>query len=54
MTTSQVAEYLGRHPDWVKKHRDELGCLPPGEGKKPRIYFTREGVDAYKRGRRAE
>jgi hypothetical protein len=52
MTAEQVASYLGRSRSWVYRNKTELSARYDGDGKRPRVYFLRERVEAYARGQR--
>ncbi len=42
---TEIARRLGRSPDWVRGHAEELGVLRFGSGTgKPRLYFDPEAV----------
>jgi hypothetical protein len=36
---NELARRLGRSPEWVRAHRDELGVIPLGDGPRPRLWF---------------
>jgi hypothetical protein len=43
LTVAEVANLLGRSPDYVRAHRHELGVLP-ATGTRPRLMFDPERV----------
>jgi hypothetical protein len=43
LTAGEVAQRLGRSPDYVRAHRRELGVLP-AEGSRPRLLFDPQRV----------
>ncbi|MEK6272456.1 MAG: hypothetical protein AABM42_07385 [Actinomycetota bacterium] len=47
LSTREVAARVGRSPDWVYVHQQELGVVPLGKGPRPRLGFRSEVVDAY-------
>ena len=47
LTSADVARYLSVEPAWVYANALELGAIRLGTGRKPRLRFRRELVDAY-------
>jgi hypothetical protein len=47
LTAADVARYLAVEPAWVYANALELGAIRLGTGRKPRLRFRRELVDAY-------
>lgn len=39
ISAAEVARRLGRSPDWVYAHADELGAIRLGDGPRPRLWF---------------
>ena len=52
LSAREVAVRLGRSPEWVRDHRDELGVLP-GRGPRPRLLFDAAAVEAWATARSA-
>ncbi|MGH2976496.1 MAG: hypothetical protein ACRDLL_16775 [Solirubrobacterales bacterium] len=46
MTAGQVAQRLGKRPDWVYAHQEELGVLRLTDGPRPRLAFDWNEVQA--------
>jgi hypothetical protein len=40
-----VAEHYSVKPEWVRRHKVELGYRPIAEGQRPRLRFSREQVE---------
>jgi len=51
LTTTDVAEILGRDRRWVYAHAEELGAFRYGDGPKGRLGFDLEVIDRWKRER---
>lgn len=47
MTSREVAAYLRVDAEFVRDHADELGVLRLGPGKRPRLRFRPETVEAF-------
>ena len=58
LSPAELAKRLGRSPQWVREHSEQLGGIRDGDGPKPRYWFdlgrARERLAALasRRGRR--
>jgi hypothetical protein len=44
LTAAEVAARWSLHPNWVYKHARELGAIPLGDGRRPRLRFDPDEV----------
>jgi hypothetical protein len=44
LTAAEVAARWSLHPNWVYKHARELGAIPIGDGRRPRLRFDPDEV----------
>jgi predicted DNA-binding transcriptional regulator AlpA len=51
LDVEEVADMLGRHPDWVYDHKAELGAFRFGDGPRARIGFDERRIRDWMRSR---
>ncbi|MEK6271460.1 MAG: hypothetical protein AABM42_02280 [Actinomycetota bacterium] len=50
LTATEAADALGRRPEWVRAHADELGVIRLTDGPRPRLYFRPEEIKRRRNG----
>jgi hypothetical protein len=50
VTTAEAAGILGRKPEWIRDHADELGAVRLTEGPRPRLYFPASELARHRNG----
>ena len=45
VSAKEIARRIGRRPEWVRRHKAELGGVPMSSGPRPRLGFNPAHVD---------